>query len=127
MQVLYRIDITAEPPETALADFWKEHAGENVAEEVKGFTGELVKGTAQNLGAIDAMIASHATNWQLKRMATVDRNILRMGCYELVFRADIPPKVSINEAVELAKRFSSLEAGKFVNAVLDKIKIEHHR
>jgi transcription antitermination factor NusB len=65
-----------------------------------------------------------AANWQLERMAVVDRNIMRLGAFELLYRDDIPPKVSINEAVELAKKFSGLESGKFVNAILDKIKLE---
>ena len=62
-----------------------------------------------------------------ERMAFVDRNIMRLGCFELFFREDIPPKVAINEAVELAKKYSGLESGKFVNAILDKIKIEKEK
>jgi transcription antitermination factor NusB len=77
-----------------------------------------------NMKAIDEKISGFAENWQLKRMAVVDRNILRMSGYELLFRDDIPPKVAINEAVELAKKYSGPEAGKFVNAILDKIKSE---
>jgi len=74
--------------------------------------------------SIDEKISKYAANWHLKRMAVVDRNILRLGACELITRQDIPPKVSINEAVELAKRYSGIEAGKFVNAILDKIKLE---
>ncbi|MFH1640944.1 MAG: transcription antitermination factor NusB, partial [Candidatus Omnitrophota bacterium] len=92
--------------------------------EVKNFTFELVKGVAENLEKIDSAIASYAANWQLKRMAFVDRNILRMGCFELMFREDIPPKVAINEAVELAKKYSDREAAKFVNGILDKVQTE---
>ncbi len=127
LQVLYRIDLTHDKQADALDSFWEAHEQEEVAAEVKAFTEELVSGVLVNLSEIDDMIGKHATNWQLKRMAVVDRNILRMGCYELVFREDIPPKVSINEAVELAKRYSGLEAGKFVNAILDKIKTEKER
>jgi transcription antitermination factor NusB len=85
---------------------------------------ELVDGVAQHLEEIDAKIASYAANWELERMAVVDRNVLRMGSFELLYRQDIPPKVSINEAVELAKKFSGLASGKFVNGILDKIKQE---
>lgn len=124
LQVLYQTDITHDDPDAALSNFWQAHSQENIEEEIKKFTAELVKGVIENLEAIDANIAKHATNWQLKRMAVVDRNILRMGCFELTLRDDIPFKVSINEAVELAKKYSSLEASKFVNGILDKIKLE---
>jgi len=124
LQVLYQIDITGDNYQQALDNFWQNSTPEEISNEVKDFTGELVKGAAENLPKIDGKITQYATNWQLERMAFVDRNILRLGCYELIFRSDIPPKVAINEAVDLAKRFSGPEAGKFVNAILDKIKLE---
>ncbi len=124
LQVLYQIDITHDSYDVSLDNFWQAHSEENIEEEIKKFTDELVKGVSEKLDVIDAKIAQHATNWQLKRMAVVDRNILRMGCFELMFRDDIPFKVSINEAVELAKKYSSLEASRFVNGILDKIKLE---
>lgn len=126
LQVLYQIDITRDSHEACLASFWQSFTEEEVEDEVKFFTAELVKGVTDNLATIDEKIAKYATNWHLERMAVVDRNILRMSCFELVFREDIPPKVSINEAVELAKKYSGVEAGKFVNAILDKIKLEKH-
>ena len=124
LQVLYQIDITHDSYNVSLNNFWQAHSEENIEEEIKKFTDELVKGVTENLEVIDVKIAQYATNWQLKRMAVVDRNILRMGCFELMFRDDIPFKVSINEAVELAKKYSSLEASKFVNGILDKINLE---
>ena len=124
LQVLYQIDITHDSYDISLNNFWQAHSEENIEEGIKKFTDELVKGATVNLAAIDAKIVQYATNWQLKRMAVVDRNILRIGCFELTFRDDIPFKVSINEAVELAKKYSSLEAGKFVNGILDKINLE---
>lgn len=124
LQLLYQIDITGDDASEALANFWQAHSPEEISGEVKDFTGQLTKGARHNLKTIDEKIAHYATNWQLKRMAVVDRNILRMGAYELLFCDDIPPKVAINEAVELAKRYSGIEAGKFVNAILDKIKSE---
>jgi len=127
LQVLYQTDITHDSYDISLSNFWQAHSEENIDEEIKKFTGELVKGTIDNLQTIDAKIGQYATNWQLKRMAVVDRNILRMGCFELIFREDIPFKVSINEAVELAKKYSSQEASKFVNGILDKIELEKNK
>ncbi len=124
LQILYQIDITHDNYDISLDSFWQAHSEERIEEEMKNFTTELVRGVAENLGAIDKKVSHYATNWQLERMAVVDRNILRISCYELMFRDDIPPKVSINEAIELAKKYSCLEAGKFVNAILDKIKLE---
>jgi transcription antitermination factor NusB len=127
LQILYQIDITAEEFNTALEIFWQAHEAENIEECINIFTTQLVQGVASNLSVIDEKISQYAANWQLKRMAVVDRNILRMGCFELMYCADIPPKVSINEAVELAKRYSNLEASKFVNGILDKVKIEKEK
>jgi transcription antitermination factor NusB len=127
LQVLYQMDITHDEPEASLDNFWQAHSDEDIAQEIKDFTKELVEGAQSNLAQIDAKISQYAANWKLERMATVDRNILRMSCFELMFRNDIPPKVSINEAVDLAKKYSGLEAGKFVNAILDKIKLETNK
>lgn len=124
IQILYQMDMTHDNCEVSLGNFWATRLEEHIEEEVKNFTNLLVNGVFDNLAAIDKIIAQFATNWQLKRMAVVDRNVLRMGCFELTFRNDIPPKVSINEAVDLAKKYSGQEAGKFVNGVLDKIKKE---
>lgn len=124
LQVLYQMDITGDACEPALNNFWAARSEEKIEEEVKNFADELVKGVSANLAQIDEKIMSYAANWQLKRMAVIDRNVLRMGCFELIWRKDIPPKVAINEAVEVAKKYSGLEAGKFVNGILDKVKQE---
>jgi len=124
LQVLYQRDITKDDPRALLDNFWEANSQKEIAEELKNFTAELVFGVADNLKAIDEKVSGYATNWQLERMAVVDRNILRIGCFELIFRDDIPAKVSINEAVEMAKKYSGLEGGKFVNAILDKIRLE---
>lgn len=124
LQVLYEMDITRDTYDIALSNFWQSQGQEAPLEDLKNFAVELVRGVTQNLKLIDEKISQYATNWQLERMAVVDRNIMRIGCFELLFRDDIPPKVSINEAVELAKKYSDPEAGKFVNAILDKIKTE---
>lgn len=124
LQILYQMDITGDEAAISLDNFWQSDPDTDIEDEVKKFTALLVKGVADNLKSIDTRIVQYSTNWQLKRMAVVDRNILRMGAFELLFRSDIPVKVSINEAVDLAKRFSGVEAGKFVNGVLDKIRLE---
>ncbi len=124
LQILYQVDITRDAPESALENFWSVRSQEEIETELKEFTSKLVKGVASNIDEIDKKISEYAANWQLKRMAVVDRNIMRMGCFEILYCDDIPSKVSINEAVDLAKKFSGVEAGKFVNAILDKVKIE---
>lgn len=127
LQVLYQIDITHQDCDASLDNFWQNLAKDGADEELKDFANSLVRGVAHNLEEIDKQIARHATNWQLSRMAVVDRNILRLSCFELMYREDIPPKVSINEAVEIAKKYSGSEAGKFVNAILDKVKISQNK
>jgi transcription antitermination factor NusB len=121
LQILYQIDITRDHCEEAIANFWQYNENEDVDAEVSEFSAELVRGVSSNLKEIDRIIAQYAANWELERMSVVDRNILRMGSYELLFRKDIPPKVAINEAIDLSKKYSSPSAGKFVNGILDKI------
>ncbi|MBN1914107.1 MAG: transcription antitermination factor NusB [Candidatus Omnitrophica bacterium] len=127
LQALYQVDIAGGTAEAALDNIWQAHQAEQVEDEIKSFATELVCGVVENLDPIDKKIIQYAANWKLERMAVVDRNILRLGGFELLFRKDIPPKVSINEAVELAKKYSDKEAAKFVNGILDKIKIEAGR
>ncbi len=127
LQILYQVDITRDTPEAALENFWSSRSQEAIEAELKEFTSKLVKGVVTNIDNIDKKISEYAANWQLKRMAVGDRNIMRMGCFEILYCDDIPSKVSINEAVDLAKKFSGVEAGKFVNAILDKLKIEKEK
>ncbi|MCK5579696.1 MAG: transcription antitermination factor NusB [Candidatus Omnitrophica bacterium] len=119
LKILYQKEITRREIEPTLNDYW-EAEGE-VENEVQEFSSRLVLGVIRNLEVIDKKIMEYATNWQLKRMAVIDRNILRLGVYELFYASDIPPKVTINEAVELAKKYGDLESSKFVNGILDKI------
>ncbi len=118
LKILYQIDITKEAYENVLNDFW---AGCKIESVIKEFTNRIVAGTMKNSLHIDRIIARYATNWQISRMAVVDRNILRLATYELLFLEEIPPKVSINEAVEIAKKYGDIESSKFVNGILDKI------
>jgi len=92
--------------------------------EVRLFAEPLIRGTLQYRDEADEYIKKHAQNWELHRIAAVDRNILRLAIYEMLHREDIPPVVSINEAVDIAKKFSTHDSGKFVNGILDKIKGE---
>ena len=96
------------------------------AEEAESrlFADPLIRGTLDHRDAIDAVITKHAKNWELHRIAAVDRNILRLAIYEMLHREDIPPVVSINEAVDIAKKFSTQDSGKFVNGILDKVQEE---
>jgi len=127
VQMLYQVDITGGNWQETLKNFWEFNEQENISAELKEFSAELLGGVAEHMQEIDKKISKYAANWQLERMAFVDRNIMRLGCFELIFREDIPPKVAINEAVELAKKYSGSESGKFVNAILDQIKIEKEK
>lgn len=123
LQVLYMIDVMKFTPEYALEIFWK-NFGRVKSKSIRKYTRALVYGTIENLEEIDALIESHAKNWVIKRMACVDRNILRFAVFELVFRTDIPRKVSINEAIEVAKKYGNTDSNKFVNGILDKVAVE---
>lgn len=112
--------------------FWK-HIQDPAAADGKGkgpplngkarvFTEELVRGVIAHHPDIDPLIARYADNWGIDRMGTVDRNAMRIAVFEMLYRDDIPPVVSINEAVDLAKSYSSVESGKFVNGILDRIR-----
>ncbi|MEW6101060.1 MAG: transcription antitermination factor NusB [Candidatus Omnitrophota bacterium] len=124
LQILYEMDVTQDTSEETIGNFFLLEERNEIDESLRAFIAQLVKGVEANKADIDAKISRYAANWELERMAVVDRNILRLGCFELLLRDDIPPKVSINEAVELAKKYSGTESGKFVNAILDKVKQE---
>jgi N utilization substance protein B len=127
LQMLYQADITRGNWQDILNSFWLSNDHEDISAELKDFSAELLKGVVEHMQEIDEKISKYAANWKLERMAFVDRNIMRLGCFELIFREDIPPKVAINEAVELAKKYSGSESGKFVNAILDQVKIEKEK
>src|SRR5512139_3145589 len=119
LQILFQLDIRKEKPTATLFKrFWAEYDPDD---EVRSFTEEIVKGTVKHLRAINAKILASAKNWSLDRMATVDRNVLRLAAYEILYRIDIPLSVTINEAIELAKKFGTDESGAFVNGILDSV------
>ena len=122
IQFLYQFD--AHKParmEEALAAFWKQN---EEPQNVRDFANDLLRGALEKLPEVDAKIRTLADNWDFERLAVVDRNILRLAIYEMLHRDDIPPIVSINEAVDIAKKFSTQDSGKFVNGILDKVKGE---
>ena len=119
LKILYQSDITKRPIDLSAEYFWNNE--ETPDPEIQEFSKRLVLGVQENMTDIDAIISKYATNWQLKRMAVIDKNILRLGVFELKYAPDIPPKVTINEAVELAKKYGDYESSKFVNGILDKI------
>ena len=119
LQVLYSCDAVPVPT----GELWASTLDDaESSPEVKAFAQELVAGTLAQRGEIDALITIAAENWELSRLAAVDRNILRLAVHELSSRPDIPAKVSINEAIELGKRFSTAQSGAFINGILDRIR-----
>src|SRR5580693_6446446 len=146
VQFLFQYDLnTPEDLELELATFWNSQRAAAIEDE-KGpatwgektelppptvedaetrlFSEPLIRGVLEHRDAIDEAIKKHAKNWDFHRIAAVDRNIMRLAIYEMLYRQDIPPIVSINEAVDIAKKFSTEDSGKFVNGILDKIKGE---
>jgi len=119
LKILYAADIKKDYSGECARLFWESHP--DLKNEVKDFCTSLVDGTFKNKDLIDSVISKYATNWQIQRMPVIDRNVLRLATFELLFAGDIPPKVSINEAIDLAKRYGDKDSGKFVNGVLDKI------
>ncbi len=144
VQFLFQYDLNrSEDLDRALEHFWESQRLAAIAEEkgdatwgqpielppvsphetsVRVFAEPLIRGTLEHQVALDERIKQYAKNWDLHRMAVVDRNILRLAIYEMLYRDDIPPVVSINEAVDIAKKFSTQDSGKFVNGILDKVK-----
>ena len=126
LTILYQIEILGltgdSPGETAEA-FWKENRSEEAT--VKDFTNLIVTEVIKNRSLIDEEVAKTAINWKINRMDYIDRNILRMATFEIMFLEDIPPLVTINEAIELAKKYGTEESSRFINGVLHKIKEAH--
>ena len=119
LQFLYQLDLHGEDdPGRQETEFWSRHP---VDEETRVFGDALVRGTKANQAKIDQIISQFAEHWDLGRMAVVDRNILRLAVYELLWTDDVPPKVVINEAIEIAKKFGTKESSRFINGMLDRI------
>jgi len=126
MQILFQFDLRG----ATYSDDLGKSAAELCADEGKGeadvqeFALRLVEGTLAHREEIDKKLQAVARNWDLRRMANVDRNVLRMAMYELMHCTDVPPKVAINEAIELSKKYSTANSGGFVNGILDRVRID---
>jgi len=116
LQLLYQFELTDASPEEMQAGFeeWR-----NAGESVREFADNLLRGTLARLDEIDEELGHQTTHWRLERLAAVDRNILRLAMYELIFETDTPHAVVIDEAIEIAKKYGTKDSGRFVNGVLD--------
>jgi N utilization substance protein B len=120
LQLLFRLDVNpSRELDEAFRDFWAETSADLKARQ---FAESLVRTVRDNMETIDGVITRYAEHWDLRRMGIVDRNALRMGISEMLFREDIPHVVSINEAVDVVKYFSNDESGRFVNGILDRVR-----
>lgn len=126
LQILFQLELTGNGlNDDLLKAFWK--GVNHEPDDVKEFTHSIVRETLENLNKIDEIIKTAAQNWSLERMAVIDRNILRAATNELAFREDIPASVAINEALEIAKKFSTEESASFINGILDRIAHEANK
>jgi N utilization substance protein B len=121
LQILFAADVTKLAAETVARNFWAELGEEDLDEVMRTFSVDLAVGTLRNLEVVDEKIRTRAEHWRIERMAIVDRNVLRLAVYEFLF-LDTPNTVVINEALEIARRFSTFEATQFINGILDAIK-----
>lgn len=120
LQMLFQFDLARQPVDELIQTYWNELA--EAADDVKEFANELVIGAIDHLVEIDERIRQRTEHWRIPRMAVVDRNLLRLAVYEFMFQPNTPKTVAINEALEIARRFSTHEATQFVNGILDAIK-----
>lgn len=119
LQILYQMEMQQGSPKEVMSLFWK--VGEPVLGEVHDFATALVEGVYRNQKEIDQLLESYSAHWRLDRMAVVDRNILRLSGYELLYSSDIPTSVVLNEGIEIAKKFGTGDSGSFINGILDRL------
>lgn len=119
LQMLFQIDLTAARPGEVFSAFWED---QNPAPELRAFAERLVEGVRAERERLDRLIAEASEHWRLERMAVVDRNVLRIAVYELLFERDTPAAVVLDEAIEVARKYGSEESAAFVNGVLDAIR-----
>ena len=117
MQMLFQWDMSQQDFAKLEAKFWK---SAKAADKTRAFANELFEGAAKDVAVLDALIVGHADNWRFERLAAIDRAILRLAIYEMR-GGDTPAKVVLNEAIDLAKKFSAEESGSFVNGILDSV------
>lgn len=118
LQVLYALDLNPVSATDFLKVFWEIN---DVKPEIKEYAARLIEGTLANQDKIDPLISAHSSHWKIDRMPATDRNILRIGTYELLEEHTVPPKAVINEAIEIAKKFGTTDSATFINGVLDSI------
>lgn len=125
MQFLYQAEFTGSGDREELDRFWGHFHPDGPG--APAYLRELVAGAASHQEELDALIVRFSEHWRLERMTVVDRNLLRLAAYELLYQPKVPPKVVINEAVELAKRYGSDDSGAFINGILDQIRAAHEK
>jgi N utilization substance protein B len=128
LQMLFQYDIAQPRVDELTTSYW-EAFGDDMGNVARDFSNKLALGAISRLDEIDDLIKRRAEHWRINRMAVVDRNILRLAIYEFLYEADTPKTVVINEALEIARRFSTFEATQFINGILDAIKrdLESHQ
>jgi transcription antitermination protein NusB len=119
LQMLFQWEIGEHSPEHVVRTFLK---GRRISSDVEEFSRSLFEGAAAEAGSIDSLLAGHSTNWRVERMAAVDRNILRLAIYELLHRPETSPAIVIDEALEIARRYSGPGSVEFINGVLDAVR-----
>jgi len=119
VQYLYQREMQGDQSDQALEEFYEMRG---LSPSGRRFCDELLQGWMQHREEIDEVIAKNARNFEFHRLSAVDRNVLRIACHEILFRSDIPAPVAINEAIEIAKKYSTEDSGKFVNGILDNIR-----
>ncbi len=119
LQILFQYDMVKGNIDEIMENFWKE---KKANDKVIAFASQLIKGTLENISEIDKTISNHSLNWKIERMSVVDRNVLRIATYELLYLKQIPAPVIINEALEVAKKYGSEDSAKFINGILDAIR-----
>jgi len=118
LQMLFALDTTGNDVDQTIYDYWRETPGDP---EGKAYANELVTGVMSVINDLDSRIGGASAHWRVERMTRVDRNVLRLGVYELAYRSEVPRAVALDEAVELAKRYGAEESSAFVNGVLDQV------
>lgn len=126
VQFLFQTEFNPDELEKALADFWSDEE-RKPSDRDRNYVNEVIHGVIEKQRDIDRTISKYTDNWDVERLGVLDRTVLRLATYEMLFRGDIPPVVSINEAVEIAKAYSGKDSGRFVNGVLDRIQKELDR
>ncbi|MCM8816630.1 MAG: transcription antitermination factor NusB [Candidatus Omnitrophica bacterium] len=119
LEICYQLDIKDNFSDRKVHEILKEKSADM---DIISRASRIVKGVISNLSYIDSLIKKHSINWDISRMSYVDRNILRIGIYEMIFEPEVPDVVAINEAIEIAKTYSSHDSGKFINGILDSVR-----